>query len=278
MRTRRQGTVGVRAAIAVVAGAALAACGAGDEAAWIEGDPDEAALEDQGSEEDADSLIGSTSQAALTNCGSGALGSPLVSHSCTHVTLGPYGSKQARTTSPFQSFTATHTYYTVTFQDTTAPYVGRVRYKAPSTGDFAVFFDPSPGLAVTVKLGSTTIAPDPAISPDPGSTTCSGIAGYRVFPLVKNSTYDITFSSTSASTVHALLEEVAPYRVYWYRDNDGDTWGQSGDRVQTACVPPAGYTASQGSDCNDANASVNPVAPETCGDGVDSNCNGNDCT
>ncbi|MBM4362856.1 MAG: putative metal-binding motif-containing protein [Deltaproteobacteria bacterium] len=95
---------------------------------------------------------------------------------------------------------------------------------------------------------------------------------------MKNSTYDITFDSASASTVHALLEEVAPYRLYWYRNNDGDAWGQSADSVQTACVPPAGYTASQGSDCNDANASVYPGAPETCGDGVDSNCNGNDCT
>lgn len=36
-----------------------------------------------------------------------------------------------------------------------------------------------------------------------------------------------------------------------------------------------GYTANQG-DCNDSNATVHPGATETCGDGIDQDCNGSD--
>jgi hypothetical protein len=45
-----------------------------------------------------------------------------------------------------------------------------------------------------------------------------------------------------------------------YVDNDGD-----------------GYSEAEG-DCDDTNADIYPGAPETPGDGVDSNCDGNDDT
>ena len=45
-----------------------------------------------------------------------------------------------------------------------------------------------------------------------------------------------------------------------YEDNDGD-----------------GYSEADG-DCDDTNADIYPGAPETPGDGVDSNCDGNDDT
>jgi hypothetical protein len=45
-----------------------------------------------------------------------------------------------------------------------------------------------------------------------------------------------------------------------YEDNDGD-----------------GYSEAEG-DCDDTNADIYPGAPETPGDGVDSNCDGNDDT
>lgn len=226
---------------------------------------------------DGEGETGTAAAAALTNCASKALGSPINDHACTHVTLGPFGGVQARTTVPFQSFSGIHRYFTVTFQDVTAPYVGKVKFTPANTDDHVIYFDPS-NVSVSVALGATPIAPDAAISPNPGSTTCTGLSRYSVFPLVAGSTYDITITSPTASTARVELEEVAPYRVKWYQDADGDTWGLTSSAYQTACVPPAGYTVLRGSDCNDGNASVFPGATEVCGDGVDSNCNGNDCT
>ncbi|WP_224367439.1 RCC1 domain-containing protein [Hyalangium versicolor] len=57
---------------------------------------------------------------------------------------------------------------------------------------------------------------------------------------------------------------------FFHRDADGDGYGDPADSVQ-ACAQPSGRVL-DGSDCNDANTSVNPGATETC-NGVDDNCN-----
>ena len=57
----------------------------------------------------------------------------------------------------------------------------------------------------------------------------------------------------------------------WYRDADGDGYGNASVTTQ-ALTQPAGYVADS-TDCNDSNASVHPNAPEIC-DGIDNNCNG----
>ncbi len=59
--------------------------------------------------------------------------------------------------------------------------------------------------------------------------------------------------------------------ISYYLDADGDGYGDSGAAV-TAATPPAGYV-SNGDDCDDANADINPAAAETC-DGLDNNCDG----
>jgi hypothetical protein len=58
-----------------------------------------------------------------------------------------------------------------------------------------------------------------------------------------------------------------------YRDADGDGYGDPAISTTTvdSTVPP-GY-APNALDCNDANASIHPGAPESC-DGIDENCNG----
>lgn len=57
----------------------------------------------------------------------------------------------------------------------------------------------------------------------------------------------------------------------WHRDNDGDGFGAvSSDSAVKACEQPEGYVANN-TDCDDANASAYPGAPDGC-DGVDQNC------
>ncbi|MFN8245888.1 MAG: MopE-related protein [Ferruginibacter sp.] len=59
----------------------------------------------------------------------------------------------------------------------------------------------------------------------------------------------------------------------YYRDQDGDGFGNVADTIRRfATTAPTGYTADS-TDCNDANAAVNPAATEVC-DGIDNNCDG----
>jgi hypothetical protein len=65
------------------------------------------------------------------------------------------------------------------------------------------------------------------------------------------------------------VDEAALDALTWWRDTDGDGFGLAGSTT-TACALPGGY-ASNDDDCNDANNSAYPGAPETC-DGVDQDC------
>jgi hypothetical protein len=56
----------------------------------------------------------------------------------------------------------------------------------------------------------------------------------------------------------------------WYPDNDGDGYGDPADAV-FSCDAPGGYVL-DGTDCDDAEMSVNPGGTELC-DGLDNDCN-----
>jgi hypothetical protein len=70
------------------------------------------------------------------------------------------------------------------------------------------------------------------------------------------------------------LPTIASADCTFYRDSDGDNYGVSSNTQTSGCGnPPTGYVYSSG-DCNDTNASIHPWATDTCGDGVDQDCNG----
>ncbi|MEL6344120.1 MAG: MopE-related protein, partial [Myxococcota bacterium] len=60
----------------------------------------------------------------------------------------------------------------------------------------------------------------------------------------------------------------------WYADSDGDFYGDPAVTL-AACTQPAGYDADN-TDCDDTSNAIYPGAPETCADGVDSDCDGSD--
>jgi hypothetical protein len=57
----------------------------------------------------------------------------------------------------------------------------------------------------------------------------------------------------------------------YYLDADGDGYGATTSTPQSACAAVSGRVLNN-TDCNDANPSIRPMAPETC-NGVDDNCN-----
>ena len=59
--------------------------------------------------------------------------------------------------------------------------------------------------------------------------------------------------------------------LIWYRDADGDSFGNPGLEI-LSCSQPVGYV-SNGTDCNDFNSFVRPGSYEVC-NGVDDNCDG----
>jgi hypothetical protein len=58
----------------------------------------------------------------------------------------------------------------------------------------------------------------------------------------------------------------------YYKDFDKDGYGVDDD-TKSLCKPTGFYTATQGGDCNDSNAAINPAAVEIC-DGKDNDCDG----
>lgn len=70
------------------------------------------------------------------------------------------------------------------------------------------------------------------------------------------------------------MDASAGIQTTWYADGDGDGYGNAAVSL-IACSKPAGYV-NDNTDCNDADASINPGVAEIGNDGIDQNCDGED--
>ncbi len=69
-----------------------------------------------------------------------------------------------------------------------------------------------------------------------------------------------------------IIDEDPTDAPNWYRDADGDGYGDPNDVRNDTCEPPPGYVRDN-TDCDDTKSSVNPGADEVC-NGIDDDCDG----
>jgi len=107
---------------------------------------------------------------------------------------------------------------------------------------------------------------------------CSAPAGYVGEPGDCDDT-DVTINPVASETCDevdqdcdGLVDEDPTDGVFLYADADDDGFGDA-DALYNACETADGYTEDD-QDCDDSNAAVNPDAEETCGDGLDNDCDG----
>ncbi|MDP2314401.1 MAG: putative metal-binding motif-containing protein [Pseudomonadota bacterium] len=78
----------------------------------------------------------------------------------------------------------------------------------------------------------------------------------------------IDLSDLDGKTANATCSGGA-LAVTWFRDGDGDGYGNDAEAI-VACDPPLGF-ATAGGDCDERDPNVNPATPETC-NGADDDC------
>lgn len=84
-----------------------------------------------------------------------------------------------------------------------------------------------------------------------------------------------TASPCTPATGGVTQEVTVNPNVIYYRDFDGDTYGDASNTSVSCTGAPTGYVANN-TDCNDNNGNIHPGAIEVCGDGLDNDCSGGD--
>ena len=85
-------------------------------------------------------------------------------------------------------------------------------------------------------------------------------------------TSSLACANPTTATSNEITMSVTTLLTF-YRDLDGDSYGNANSGTTQACTAPQGYVTNH-TDCNDNNLSVNPAALEICDNAVDDNCNG----
>jgi hypothetical protein len=113
---------------------------------------------------------------------------------------------------------------------------------------------------------STAIPTIYAVSRNATQTTIVSFADNNVTGAVTATTLKTT---TSANSVYRSIEFAPCNGTTWYRDADGDGFGNPSSSF-VDCIQPFGYVANN-TDCNDAVATIYPGAVEIC-NGIDEDC------
>lgn len=91
-------------------------------------------------------------------------------------------------------------------------------------------------------------------------------------PLINPNQLENCFTQSDDNCNGSNNDSGALFCTIFYKDNDLDGFGVSGDSVCT-CEPTALYSATEGNDCLDYHSYIHPAAEEVC-DGLDNNCDG----
>ena len=116
-----------------------------------------------------------------------------------------------------------------------------------------------------------------AVTPVLSTTSTNGVVGTWSPATISSAvsgayTYTFTPSMGQCATLATINVVIDPL-LTWYADADGDTYGNLAV-TQMSCAQPTGFVANS-TDCDDANANVNPGKAEIAYNGIDDNCDGN---
>jgi hypothetical protein len=86
-----------------------------------------------------------------------------------------------------------------------------------------------------------------------------------------NTTTTYTVEMTNAGACTTSSDVTITIGSTCYLDDDNDNWGIEPGINFSECTCPEGYSPIPG-DCDDSNASINPLEQEICNDGIDNDC------
>ena len=181
-----------------------------------------------------------------------SLGSQINAHACAHSnTSADHLSRTATSglTSSTPNVNTKHKQYDVTLP---AGAAGTVTFKPANTGSWAFYF--TQNIPFALKNGTSPLSP--ALAHGIFVSGCS-LTHAKVYDLDSTVTYQLELGAAQGNLVGLIPEELADSAVRYYRDADGDTWGDNDltKSIRTACTQPSGYVTRR-YDCNDNNPAV----------------------
>lgn len=136
-----------------------------------------------------------------------------------------------------------------------------------------VIVSPVPTPIVTIVGGTTFCSGSSTTLTAAGADSYLWSNGEQTQSITVGTTgvYSVTlFTGNNCSATSSEITISVADSFTFFRDDDGDGFGDSFDTL-SGCVIPPGYSLN-GGDCNDSNSSISPIAQEICDDGIDNNC------